>query len=200
MAARRSAIMTSAREHAGREERRPTSACGNCPTVSGWPSPTCCATSTAAKRSSSRSSTRSSRPGWPTSTRRLGKPRARKADYANEIRRGDDDRRLAGGRGNCCASCSASMAGVLERNISGDFARDFKARAMANVAAVGATRRAATAVAAPRIHRVLRRGRADPDRRHVSVLGTHRAGPRRRWPRWAFPSRSSGSATACAPG
>jgi hypothetical protein len=31
----------------------------------------------------------------------------------------------------------ASMAVVLERNISGDFARDFKARTMANVAAVG---------------------------------------------------------------
>ena len=45
---------------------------------------------------------------------------------------GDGDRRLAGGHGNCSASCSASMAGVLERNISVDFARDFKARAMAN--------------------------------------------------------------------
>ena len=64
---------------------------------------------------------------------RLGRPRARKADYANEIRVATAladslvDRRLL-------CQLLASMAGVLERNISFDFARDFKARAMGRIA------------------------------------------------------------------
>jgi AcrR family transcriptional regulator len=65
----------------------------------------------------------------------LGKPRARKPNYANEIR-------LATALADSLASrtllCEliGSMAGVLERNISFDFARDFKARAMARIAEV----------------------------------------------------------------
>ena len=64
---------------------------------------------------------------------RLGKPRARKANYANEIRVAAaiadslTERQLLG-------ELAASMAGVLERNISYDFARDFKARAMNRIA------------------------------------------------------------------
>jgi AcrR family transcriptional regulator len=60
---------------------------------------------------------------------RLGRPRARKANYANEIRVATavadslTDRQLLCG-------LIGSMAGVLERNISFGFARDFKARAM----------------------------------------------------------------------
>ena len=41
-----------------------------------------------------------------------------------------------------------SMAGVLERNISAEFARDFKARAMARTSALSGTGGAAPAVAA----------------------------------------------------
>ena len=64
---------------------------------------------------------------------RLGRPRARKANYANEIR-------IAGAVADSLVDrqllCEllGSMAGVLERNISLDFARDFKARAMGRIA------------------------------------------------------------------
>ena len=64
---------------------------------------------------------------------RLSRPRARKANYANEIR-------VAGAVADSLVDrqllCEllGSMAGVLERNISLDFARDFKARAMGRVA------------------------------------------------------------------
>ena len=65
---------------------------------------------------------------------RLGRPpRARKAKYANEIRVATavadslTDRQLLCG-------LVGSMAGVLERNISFGFARDFKARAMGRIA------------------------------------------------------------------
>lgn len=63
---------------------------------------------------------------------RLGRPRDRKANYANEIRVATAiadslvDRRLL-------CELFGSMASVLERNISHDFARDFKARAMAKI-------------------------------------------------------------------
>jgi AcrR family transcriptional regulator len=67
---------------------------------------------------------------------RLGKPRARKAGYATEIRLATT---MAASLVDAELLCEllASMAVVLERNISGEFARDFKARVMANVDAVG---------------------------------------------------------------
>src|SRR5258705_1316626 len=67
---------------------------------------------------------------------RLGKPRVRKAGYATEVRMATT---MAASLVEAELLCEllASMAVVLERNISGEFARDFKARAMANVAAVG---------------------------------------------------------------
>jgi AcrR family transcriptional regulator len=64
---------------------------------------------------------------------RLGSPRVRKDNHANEIRVARAvadslvDRRLF-------CELLGSMAGVLERNISLDFARDFKARAMGRIA------------------------------------------------------------------
>jgi AcrR family transcriptional regulator len=66
---------------------------------------------------------------------RLGKPRARKAGYATEVRVATT---MAASLVEAELLCEllASMAVVLERNISGEFARDFKARAMANIAAV----------------------------------------------------------------
>ena len=66
---------------------------------------------------------------------RLGKPRARKAAYATEVRVAT---MMAASLVEAELLCEllASMAVVLERNISGEFARDFKARAMANVVAV----------------------------------------------------------------
>jgi AcrR family transcriptional regulator len=66
---------------------------------------------------------------------RLGKPRARKAGYANEVRAATT---MVASLVDAELLCEllASMAVVLERNISGEFARDFKARATANVGAV----------------------------------------------------------------
>jgi AcrR family transcriptional regulator len=66
---------------------------------------------------------------------RLGRPRERKPNFVNEIRVATTvadsliDRRLL------CELVGA-MAGVLERNISADFARDFKSRAMARTTAL----------------------------------------------------------------
>ena len=65
----------------------------------------------------------------------LGKPRARKAGYATEVRLAT---MMAASLVEAELLCEllASMAVVLERNISGEFARDFKARATANIASV----------------------------------------------------------------
>jgi AcrR family transcriptional regulator len=67
---------------------------------------------------------------------RLGKPRARKAGYATEVRLATT---MAASLVDAELLCEllTSMAVVLERNISGEFARDFKARALANATAVG---------------------------------------------------------------
>jgi AcrR family transcriptional regulator len=66
---------------------------------------------------------------------RLGKPRARKPDYANEIRVGTTIAESLSERRLLCELISA-MASVLERNISTEGARDFKVRAMGNIAAL----------------------------------------------------------------
>ena len=63
----------------------------------------------------------------------LGKPRPRKPNYANEIRVATAIADSLADRKLIC-ELFASMAGVLERNISFDFARDFKARAMGRIA------------------------------------------------------------------
>lgn len=63
---------------------------------------------------------------------RLGRPRARKTGYANEIRVATVIADSLVGRPLLC-ELVGSMASVLERNISRDFARDFKARAMAKI-------------------------------------------------------------------
>jgi AcrR family transcriptional regulator len=66
---------------------------------------------------------------------RLGKPRARKAGYATEARVATT---MVDSLVDAELLCEllASMAVVLERNISGEFAHDFKARATANIGAV----------------------------------------------------------------
>jgi AcrR family transcriptional regulator len=64
---------------------------------------------------------------------RLGRPRARKANYTNEIRIATAVADSLVERQLLCELVS-SMAGVLERNISFDFARDFKARAVGRIA------------------------------------------------------------------
>jgi AcrR family transcriptional regulator len=66
---------------------------------------------------------------------RLGRPRARKTGYANEIRVATVIADSLTERKLLC-ELFGSMAGVLERNISLDFARDFKARAMAKIGAL----------------------------------------------------------------
>ena len=66
-------------------------------------------------------------------TTRLGKSRARKANYANEIRVASAIADSLADRQLLC-ELIGSMAGVLERNISFGFARDFKARAMGRIA------------------------------------------------------------------
>lgn len=63
----------------------------------------------------------------------LGRPRARKPNYANEIRVATAVADSLVQRQLLC-ELIGSMAGVLERNISFDFARDFKARALARIA------------------------------------------------------------------
>ena len=63
----------------------------------------------------------------------LGKPRARKPNYANEIRVATVIADSLTERQSLC-ELVASMAVVLERNISYTFARDFKARATARIA------------------------------------------------------------------
>jgi AcrR family transcriptional regulator len=63
----------------------------------------------------------------------LGTPRARKANYANEIRVATAVAESLVDRQLLC-ELIGSMAGVLERNISFDFARGFKARAMGRIA------------------------------------------------------------------
>jgi len=65
----------------------------------------------------------------------FGQPHARKAQYANEIRIADIIAATLAGRRLMCELLGA-MAGVLERNISVEFARDFKVRAMGNIAAL----------------------------------------------------------------
>ncbi|AKK28471.1 TetR/AcrR family transcriptional regulator [Mycobacterium sp. EPa45] len=66
---------------------------------------------------------------------RLGRPRARKAEYANEIRFAGIVADTLVERRLLCELLGA-MAGVLERNISETYARDFKVRAMQSIAAV----------------------------------------------------------------
>jgi AcrR family transcriptional regulator len=63
----------------------------------------------------------------------LGRPRARKANYANEIRVATAVADSLVERQLLC-ELLGSMAGVLERNISLDFARGFKVRATARIA------------------------------------------------------------------
>ena len=65
----------------------------------------------------------------------LGRPRPWKPGYVNEIRIADIIAESLAGRRLMCELLGA-MAGVLERNISVDFARDFKVRAMNNIAAL----------------------------------------------------------------
>src|SRR5262245_15420298 len=64
---------------------------------------------------------------------RLGKPLLRKANYANEIRVATAIADSVAERQLIC-ELLAAMAGVLERNISYEFARNFKARAMERIA------------------------------------------------------------------
>ena len=66
---------------------------------------------------------------------RLGRPRTRKTGYANEIRVATVLADSLAERQLLC-ELFGSMAGVLERNISIVFARDFKARAMTKIGAL----------------------------------------------------------------
>ena len=66
----------------------------------------------------------------------LGKPRPRKANYTNEVRVATTIADSLASRRLLCELISA-MAGVLERNISADFARDFKLRAVEKIGALG---------------------------------------------------------------
>ena len=66
---------------------------------------------------------------------RLERPRPRKPGYANEIRVATVIADAVVARPLLC-ELLGSMASVLERNISHEFARDFKARAMQRIAAL----------------------------------------------------------------
>lgn len=67
--------------------------------------------------------------------RELGSPGAREPNYVNEIRVAGIVAETLAGRRLMCELLGA-MAGVLERNISHAFARDFKVRATQNIAAL----------------------------------------------------------------
>jgi AcrR family transcriptional regulator len=67
----------------------------------------------------------------------LGPPRARKPNYANEIRVATTVADSLVAKPLLC-ELIGSMAGVLERNISGEFAKDFKARATERTLALSA--------------------------------------------------------------
>ena len=67
----------------------------------------------------------------------LGRPRARKPNYANEIRVATTVADSLVAKPLLC-ELIGSMAGVLERNISGEFAKDFKARATERTLALSA--------------------------------------------------------------
>ena len=67
----------------------------------------------------------------------LGRPRARKPNYANEIRVATTVADSLVAEPLLC-ELIGSMAGVLERNISGEFAKDFKARATERTLALSA--------------------------------------------------------------
>lgn len=67
--------------------------------------------------------------------KRLGRPRARKPAYANEIRVAGAIAETLAGRRLMCELLGA-MAGVLERNISLGFARDFKVRSVEIITAL----------------------------------------------------------------
>ena len=66
---------------------------------------------------------------------RLGAPRARKSGFATEIRLAGILTESLVERRLLCELLGA-MAAVLERNIAGEFARDFKVRAMGSIAAL----------------------------------------------------------------
>lgn len=66
---------------------------------------------------------------------RLGSPQARKPNYASEIRFAEIVTDSLAERRLMCELLGA-MAGVLERNIAGEFARDFKVRVMQSIAMV----------------------------------------------------------------
>ncbi|WP_242657364.1 TetR family transcriptional regulator [Mycobacterium talmoniae] len=66
---------------------------------------------------------------------RLGRPRQRKPGYASEIRVATTIAESLVERRLLCELVGA-MAGVLERNITTEFARDFKLRATANIDAL----------------------------------------------------------------
>lgn len=66
---------------------------------------------------------------------RLGRPKSRKPGYANEIRVATVVADSVVAR-PLLGELLGSMASVLERNISHEFARDFKARAMSRIAAL----------------------------------------------------------------
>jgi AcrR family transcriptional regulator len=67
----------------------------------------------------------------------LGRPRTRKPNYTNEIRVAMTIADSLVAKPLLCELIGA-MAGVLERNISGEFARDFKARATERTLALSA--------------------------------------------------------------
>ena len=108
----------------------PRSACASSAAASGWPSPTCCATSRAARRSSWRCSTRNGGSGW-TSSSSAWRPAAADARFAVEL---EVARTLADTLADHPLLCEllSSLAGVLEHNISVEYAREFKTKASAN--------------------------------------------------------------------
>ena len=105
----------------------------------------------------------------------FGQPRARKPAYANEIRIADIIAETLAERRLMCELLGA-MAGVLERNISVAFARDFKVRAMGNIAALSGLVGGQLPWLPAEFVGFIGEGDPDAGGRHVSVLGADRTG------------------------
>ena len=130
---------------------------------------------------------------------RLGRPRTRKTGICQRDSGRDRARRLAGGTATTVRAVRFN-GGCAGAQLSLVFARDFKARAMTKIGALAQLVARHLPWLQPAIHRVLRRGRADPDGGHVSVLGAHRTRAGCDGRDRPIPIRPNGSARICVPG
>ena len=126
----------------------------------------------------------------------LGRPRDRKPNYTNEIRVATTVADSLVARPLLCELLGSMAGGAGAQHLGGVRERLQVPRNGENLGTVRSGG-AAPAVAAAGLHRLLRRGRAHPDRRACTRSRYRLIRSARRWPRRAIPTRNSGSSTAC---